>query len=194
LVFRPYWDVPLDIQRNEIVPELEQYSDYLSAFEFEVVGANGTIVTGGGVTTKQLEQIRAGKLRVRQKPGPDNSLGLVKFVFPNRYEVYLHDTPRWARYFADPLRNISHGCVHVQKPAELAAWMLRGKPGWTLEKVQAAMNDGPDNVRVNLTKPVPILMVYMTAVAREDGTVHFYRDIYGYDRELQEALTKAYSR
>jgi murein L,D-transpeptidase YcbB/YkuD len=192
LIFRPYWEVPLDIQKEEIVPNLEQYSDYLSAFEFEVVAPNGKVVTDGEVSGRELEQIRSGKLHIRQKPGRGNSLGLVKFVFPNRYDVYLHDTPVWAGYFADPRRNISHGCVHVQHPAQLAAWMLRDKPGWTIKKAQEAMNDGPDNYRVNLTKPQPVLIVYMTAVVHEDGEIHFYRDIYGYDRTLQEALAKGY--
>jgi murein L,D-transpeptidase YcbB/YkuD len=192
LVFRPYWDVPFDIQRDEIVPEAEQYSDYLSGFEFEVISPDGRAISNENVTPKILAQIRSGHLRVRQKPGPANALGLVKFVFPNRYSVYLHDTPSWTNYFADPNRNISHGCIHVKEPAELAAWVLRDKPEWTLEKVLHAMKEGPDNFRVNLTKPVPVLIVYLTAVAREDGDIYFYPDIYGYDAELRQALAKGY--
>jgi murein L,D-transpeptidase YcbB/YkuD len=142
------------------------------------------------VTKKVLEQIRTGQLRVRQAPSPTNSLGLVKFIFPNRYNVYLHDTPSWGGYFSDPDRQISHGCVHVKEPAQLAAWVLRDRPEWTLAAVQHAMKDGPDNVRVNLTKPQPVLLVYLTTVVHEDGDVYFYRDIYGYDSELQQALAK----
>jgi murein L,D-transpeptidase YcbB/YkuD len=192
LVFRPYWDVPFDIQRDEIVPNLEEYSDYLSGFHFEVVSPDGKVVTDGDVSDKMLEQIRTGRLRIRQKPGRENALGLVKFVFPNRYSVYLHDIPSWGHYFSDPSRNISHGCIHVKEPAQLAAWVLRDKPEWTLAKVQHAMTEGPDNFRVNLTKPLPVLIVYMTVVAREDGEVYFYPDIYGYDAELQQALAKGY--
>ncbi len=113
-------------------------------------------------------------------------------MFPNRYSVYLHDTPSWGDYFADPDRNISHGCIHLKEPAKLAAWVLRDKPGWTLERVRQAMQHGRDNLRVNLTKPVPVLILYMTAAVREDGDIDFYRDIYGYDAKLREALAKGY--
>lgn len=192
LVFRPYWDVPLNIERDEIVPNIKDDPNYLAEVHFEVIAPDGKLVTDGKVSPEVLQQIRSGKLRVRQKPGPDNSLGLVKFIFPNRYSVYLHDTPSWGNYFAVPDRSISHGCIHVKEPAELAAWVLRDKPGWTLERVQRAMNGGRDNLRVNLAKPVPVLIVYMTAEVREDGNIYFYRDIYGYDAELQNALAKGY--
>ena len=132
------------------------------------------------------------QLHVRQKPGPDNSLGLVKFVFPNRYAVYLHDTPSWGKYFAAPDRNISHGCIHLKEPAKLAAWVLRDKPKWTLERVQQAMQSGQDDLRVNLTKPLPVLIVYMTAAVRDNKDIYFYRDVYGYDAELHDALAKGY--
>jgi murein L,D-transpeptidase YcbB/YkuD len=192
LVFRPYWDVPFGIEKDEIIPNITEDPDYLSEVNFEVIDQNGSVVTDGKVSDRVLQQIRSGRLRVRQKPGPDNSLGLVKFIFPNRYDVYLHDTPSWGHYFADPDRNISHGCVHVKEPAKLAAWVLRDQPKWTLERIQQAMQGGQDNLRVNLTKPVPVLMLYMTAAVREDGDIYFYRDIYGYDAELQDALAKGY--
>ena len=192
LVFRPYWDVPLDIQRAEIYPNVRDDPQYLSEIHFEVVTPDGKLVKDKPVTKELLERIRTGQVRVRQKPGSDNSMGLVKFVFPNRYSVYLHDVPSWGNYFSAPDRDISHGCIHVQEPAQLAAWVLRDKPEWTVEKVQHAMADGPDNVRVNLTKPLPVLIIYMTAAVREDGVVYFYRDIYGYDAELQAVLAKGY--
>ena len=192
LVFRPYWDVPSGIEKDEIIPNITEDPDYLSEVNFEVIDQNGSVVTDGKVSDRVLQQIRSGRLRVRQKPGPDNSLGLVKFIFPNRYDVYLHDTPSWGHYFADPDRNISHGCVHVKEPAKLAAWVLRDQPKWTLERIQQAMQGGQDNLRVNLTKPVPVLMLYMTAAVREDGDIYFYRDIYGYDAELRDALAKGY--
>jgi murein L,D-transpeptidase YcbB/YkuD len=192
LIFRPYWDVPFAILKDEIVPNLQDDPNYLSEFGFEVVTPDGKVVTDGRVTKGILEQIRSGRLRVRQSPGRTNSLGLVKFVFPNRYNVYLHDIPPWGDYFANPDREISHGCVHVKEPAQLAAWLLRDKPEWTLEAVQHAMKDGPDNLRINLTKPLPVLIVYMTAVVREHGEVYFYRDIYGYDAKSQWALAKGH--
>jgi murein L,D-transpeptidase YcbB/YkuD len=192
LVFRPYWDVPLNIQRKEIVPNIKDDPNYLSEVHFEVIAPDGKVVSDGKVSDELLQQLRAGTLRVRQKPGSDNSLGLVKFVFPNRYNVYLHDTPTWGHYFADPDRNISHGCIHLKEPAKLAAWVLRDQPKWTLERVQHAMRAGRDNFRVNLAKPIPVLIVYTTAAVGEDGDVYFYRDIYGNDRKLQEILAKGY--
>jgi L,D-transpeptidase YcbB len=190
VVFRPYWDVPLDIQRTEIVPNIKEDPNYLSEVHFEVIAPGGQVVTDGKVTKEVLQQLSAGKLRVRQKPGADNSLGLVKFIFPNRYNVYLHDTPSWENYFAQPDRHVSHGCVHLEKPDELAAWVLRDKPEWTLERVRHAMRNGQDAVKVNLTKPIPVLILYTTALALEHGGIHFYPDIYGYDDDLQEALSK----
>lgn len=194
LVFRPYWDVPFDIQRDEVLPEARKDPKYLADNHFEIVALNGKVVVADGKASKEiLDQVRTGRLRIRQRPGPDNSLGLVKFIFPNRYSVYLHDIPSWGDYFADPDRNVSHGCVHVKDPAQLAAWMLRDKPEWSSEKVQRAMQQGQDNLRVNLTKPLPILFVYMTAVVHEHGEIYFYRDIYGYDSELQDALSRGHS-
>jgi murein L,D-transpeptidase YcbB/YkuD len=189
LVFRPYWDVPFSIQREEIVPNILEDRDYLSEFEFEAVASNGKVITDGRVTKEVLQQIRTGRLRVRQKPGPSNSLGLVKFMFPNRYNVYLHGTGAWRDSFQQPDRSVSHGCVHVEKPEELAVWVLRDKPGWTLERVQHAMRDGQDALKVNLTKPIPVVILYTTALASEHGDIHFYGDIYGYDAAL---LAKGY--
>ena len=143
LVFRPYWDVPLDIQRDEIVPNIKEDPDYLSEDHFEAVAPDGHVVTDGKVSPEVLQQIGSGRLQMRQKPGPDNSLGLVKFIFPNQYSIYLHDTPSWGSYFASfPDRDVSHGCIHLENAAKLAAWVLRDKPGWTIERVQQAMHSG----------------------------------------------------
>jgi murein L,D-transpeptidase YcbB/YkuD len=192
LVFRPYWDVPFNIVKDEIIPNINEDPDYLAEMHFEVIGPDGEVVTDWKVSTGVMQQMRSGKLRIRQKPGPENALGLVKFIFPNRYNVYLHDIPTWGNYFASPDRNISHGCIHVKQPAELAAWVLRDKPGWNLERIQQAMHSGRDNSRVKLTKPLPVLILYMTAAVSKNGDVDFYRDIYGYDAELQDALAKGY--
>ncbi len=189
LVFRPYWDVPFPIQRDEIVLNIKENPDYLSEVHFEVIAPSGRVVTSGRVTEEVLQEVSVGKLRVRQKPGPDNSLGLVKFIFPNRYNVYLHDTPSWGNFFGQSARNVSHGCVHLEKPDELAAWVLRDKSDWTLERVRHAMRDGQDDLKVTLTKPIPVMLLYTTALATEHGDIHFYPDIYGYDTEL---LAKGY--
>lgn len=192
LVFRPYWDVPPTIQRSEIVPEVEQDRDYIHDYDFEVIGPDGRVVTDGAISDSVLQQLRAGKLRVRQKPGPSNSLGLVKFIFPNAHNVYLHDTPVEKDMFDRSQRDLSHGCIHVKEPAQLAAWVLRDQSPWTLERVRAAMQDGRDNQRVNLTKPIPVLILYATAIVEEDGAVYFTQDIYGHDQKLKQALAKGY--
>ena len=191
VVFRPYWNVPPSIQRSEIVPAVQKDRGYIAKKGFEVVTPGGQPVTSGAITDEMLAQLRSGKLEVRQKPGAMNALGLVALMFPNEYNVYLHDTPS-PELFSQTRRDFSHGCIRVEKPAELAAWVLRDKPDWSLERVQAAMTSGRDNVQVNLTNPVPVLILYGTAVIDPDGQVHFFDDIYGYDDELKKALAKGY--
>ena len=105
--------------------------------------------------------------------------------------VYLHSTPA-QQLFGQSRRDFSHGCIRVEKPAELAAWALQGRPEWTVEKVRAAMNTGKDNVQVNLPQPIPVLILYVTAVPAPDGTVLFFDDIYGHDADLRKALAKGY--
>jgi L,D-transpeptidase YcbB len=155
----------------------------------EVFDSSGKVITDGAVSDEVLAQLRAGRLQVRQKPGKDNSLGLVKFIFPNENNVYLHSTPA-PQLFSQSRRDFSHGCVRVEKPAELAAWLLRNQPPWTPEKVQQAMQSGPDNQQVNLLTPVPVLIFYVTAIVTEDGSVHFFDDIYGHDKSLNAVLAK----
>jgi murein L,D-transpeptidase YcbB/YkuD len=149
------------------------------------------VVTSGTISDEVLQQLRAGKLAVRQKPGPTNALGLVKLIFPNSYNVYLHSTPS-QQLFSQTRRDFSHGCIRVEKPDELAAWALQGNPGWTLEKVRTAMQTGPNNVQVNVAKPIPVLILYGTAVAEEDGSIHFFDDLYGHDADLEKALATGY--
>ena len=189
IVFRPYWNVPTGIVRGEIIPAITRDRNYISKKNFEVTDFNGKVITDGPISDEVLAQLRAGKLTVRQKPGPTNSLGLIKLMFPNEYNVYLHSTPA-QQLFSQSRRDFSHGCVRVEKPAELAAYVLRNQPPWTLEKVQEAMQSGPDDQQVNLTTPVPVLILYVTAVVEEDGTVHFFDDIYGYDKLLEAVLAK----
>jgi murein L,D-transpeptidase YcbB/YkuD len=191
VVFRPYWEVTPTIQRAEIVPHIEKDRNYIAAKNFEVVTADGKVVTDGAISDQVLTQLKSGHLRVRQKPGPTNSLGLVKLIFPNEDNVYLHGTEA-PELFANEERDLSHGCIRVQKPADLAAWALRNNPGWNLERVQAMMNGTQDNVTVNLEKPIPVLILYGTVAVDEKNNVFFFDDVYGYDKQLDEALNKGY--
>jgi len=190
LIFRPYWEVPLSIQFAELVPKIRKDSNYLADHGFEVVTSSGMVVTDGAVSDDILSKLRSGSLTIRQKPGPKNALGLVKFIFPNHYNVYLHSTPE-PELFLKARRDFSHGCIRVQHPADLAAWVLRDKPQWTMDKINATMN-GDQTVEVHLDKPIPVLILYTTAVVEPDGAVHFFRDIYGQDAELAKALAKGY--
>ena len=128
---------------------------------------------------------------MRQKPGPTNALGLVKLIFPNKDNVYLHGTDV-PELFSRSRRDLSHGCIRVEKPGDLVAWVLRYDPGWDLERVEATMSGGENNVRVNLVKPIPVIILYGTVAVDETEQVHFFHDIYGYDLKLEQALAKGY--
>jgi len=190
VVFRPYWNVPYSISKAEFLPHVARDPEYLAKKGFEVVSSGKDVVTSGAVTKDTLAQLQTGKLYIRQMPGPKNSLGLVKFIFPNSSNVYMHDTPA-QEFFAKSRRDFSHGCVRLEKPADLAVWVLKGNPGWDSDSVRAAMNGTP-NQQVNLTHPIPVLIVYGTVVVTEDGIVHFYDDIYGHDAALEKVLAKGY--
>ena len=184
--FRPYWAVPSSIARGELLPLLRKNPHYLEKENLELV-ANGSPPAPLAVTPENLQALAAGRLRLRQRPGPDNALGLIKFVLPNSYSIYLHSTPA-QRLFDEPRRAFSHGCIRVSDPVALALEALRGTPGdWTAEKIRAAMN-GNSTFQVSLTQPVHVLILYGTAIATEDGAVHFFDDIYGEDRRLERLL------
>ncbi len=190
VVFRPYWEVPYSITKGEMIPHIVRDPDYLAKKGFEIVDSRQNVVSAGTVTPEILIQFRAGKLFVRQKPGPKNALGLAKFVFPNSYNVYMHDTPS-TEFFARSRRDFSHGCIRLEKPADLAAWVLRDNPGWTPDRIRAAMN-GNTTQQVNLAHPIPVLILYATVIVLDDGIVHFYDDIYGHDASLDKVLAKGY--
>jgi murein L,D-transpeptidase YcbB/YkuD len=156
VVFSPYWNIPADIVEHEILPKAEKDPAYLDRLNIEADGE-----------------------RYRQRPGRGNSLGLVKFVFPNHYNVYLHDTPAHALFNHDE-RDLSHGCVRLEHPADLAKYLLRDQPQWTEERIAAAMNAGVEHA-VALSHPLPIYLTYFTAW-EEDGALHTAPDVYGYDR------------
>ena len=190
VVFRPYWSVPYSIAKAEFLPRIARDPDYLAKKGFEVVDSRQDVVAAGTVSSEVLEQLRAGKLFIRQTPGPKNSLGLVKFIFPNNYNIYFHDTPE-QEFFAKSRRDFSHGCIRLERPADLAVWVLRNNPGWNMDRVRSAMN-GTTTQQVNLTHPIPVLIVYATVIVTEDGVVHFYDDIYGHDAALEKVLEKGY--
>ncbi len=197
LVFRPYWNPTPNILRKEIIPELEKNP---SLDGLELVSMDGKVIRSGTVTPAMLQQVRAGKLTVRQPPGPENGMGLVKFIFPNHHDVYIHDTPASLDMFSEATegeegelkRVASHGCIHLQYPDKFAAYLLRNTPGWDSERVEKAMHDGRDNLQVNLAPPVPVLIFYMTVVVEENGDVHFFHDIYDHDRTLKQELAQGY--
>jgi murein L,D-transpeptidase YcbB/YkuD len=183
--FRPYWNVPRSIVVKEILPQLRRQPDYLRRNRMELVGPRGAVL-GDEVTADVLRRLARGELRIRQRPGPDNALGTLKFVFPNSSDIYLHATPA-AQLFSRSRRDFSHGCIRVQDPEGLAAWVLRDEPGWTRDSIRAAMS-GTRTFRMPLTRPLPVAVVYTTVAAWPDGRASFYEDIYGHDRALDRAL------
>lgn len=182
--FSPYWNVPPSIERKELVPHLRRDPGYLKRGGFEIVTA------GGGVTTSAsagvLNAVLAGKARIRQRPGPKNALGDVKFVFPNNSNIYLHHTSS-PGLFSRTRRDLSHGCIRVEEPVQLAEFVLQDDPAWTEERIRKAMDRGqPTTAR--LKEPLPVVITYNTAVVR-DGKVYFLGDLYGQDRVLAQALS-----
>ncbi len=184
----PYWNVPWSIQVGEIVPRLEVNPGYLRLHDMELV-TRGNRVVGDSITSELMAGLRRGTIRLRQRPGPFNSLRPVKFIFPNPESVYLHGTPRTER-FTEARRDFSHGCISVEDPAALAEWVLRGQHGWNAEAIRAAMS-GNATRRVPVSERMSVLLFYTTTVARADGSVWFYPDLYGYDRELTDGLEAA---
>jgi L,D-transpeptidase YcbB len=187
VVFRPYWEVTPSIQRGEIVPHILKDPNYIAKHNFEVVTPKGEVVTDNQVSPEVLEGIKSLHLMVRQKPGDTNSLGLVKIIFPNPDNVYLHGTDA-PELFSQDVRDFSHGCIRVEKPADLVAWVLRNNPGWDLDRVKATMNGEKNNLQVNLATRIPVLIVYGSATVNEENQIRFFDDIYGYDAELDKAL------
>jgi murein L,D-transpeptidase YcbB/YkuD len=186
VVFRPYWEVPYSIALKEIVPGARTNPASIEKHQMEIVRGSGDAAVVMANTAENVELLAKGVLRLRQKPGPNNSLGLVKFMLPNPYNVYLHSTPAQA-LFGESRRDFSHGCVRVSDPVGLAQYVLRDSPEWTREKIQAAMN-GSSPTTVTLKHRIRVFIVYGTALATENGNLLFFDDIYGHDRRLEEAL------
>jgi murein L,D-transpeptidase YcbB/YkuD len=168
VVFSPYWNVPTSIVRKEIVPAMERSSNYLERNHMEITGRSN------------------GLPLVRQKPGEHNSLGLVKFLFPNNYDIYLHDTPN-RNLFSQSSRSLSHGCIRISEPKKMAEYLLRDDKTWNSQNIDSAMHLAKEKW-VTLKKSVPVYIVYFTAWVDKSGTLNFRNDIYGHDQKMSEKL------
>lgn len=165
IVFSPYWNVTSNIIKTEILPAMKKDKNYLSKHQMEWNGGN-----------------------IRQKPGPSNSLGLVKFLFPNSNNIYLHDTPSKS-LFSSEKRAFSHGCIRVEKPKELANLILQDDPYWTPEKIDKAMHKGKESW-YTLKNKIPVYIGYFTAFVDDEGNINFYKDIYEKDAQLAAMLVE----
>jgi L,D-transpeptidase YcbB len=189
VIFRPYWNVPRSILLGEILPLVARQPGYVDMQDMEIVRGGGDDATTVPAAMENLALLRQGVLRLRQRPGPRNALGLIKFVFPNDADVYMHGTPAQA-LFGRMRRDFSHGCVRVEDPVALAAWVLKDLPDWNRERIVEA-TAGPRSQRVDLAEPIRVILFYVTAVVMpEDGTIHFADDIYRHDPRLDRALAR----
>lgn len=168
VVFSPYWNVPPSIVKNEILPAMNRNPNYLASQNMEITGNEGGLPV------------------VRQLPGPKNSLGKVKFLFPNSFNIYFHDTPAKALFEKDK-RAYSHGCIRLAEPEKMAQYLLANNPEWTPEKIAEAMNSGKEKF-VKLKDPVPVFISYHTAWVDEAGRMNFREDIYNHDVDLAKKM------
>ena len=187
IVFSPYWNVPPSIAQEETLPSVMSDPGFLARNNMELVDASGNRVDPASVDLNNPEAYR-----FRQRPGGDNSLGLVKFMFPNQFNVYLHDTPADS-LFARAARSYSHGCVRLEQPVALAQYVLKDQPDWDAARIEAAMHAGEEK-HVKLKSPIPVYLGYWTARVRPDGTVQFRRDVYGTDRRQTGLLADRLER
>lgn len=191
LVFSPTWTVPPTILRNDVIPELLKGPDYLKQKNMVLLRADGSEVAWADVDWSKVSK-RNFPFTVRQNPGPDNALGRVKFMFPNEYNVYIHDTPAKG-LFSKEGRAFSSGCVRVEQPFELAQLLLADMPDWTSERIREAMNRDKEQ-RVNLKSPIDVVLIYLTAWSDGNNRVHFRNDIYKRDEMVLQALNQKPTR
>jgi L,D-transpeptidase YcbB len=187
LQFNPYWNIPQSIASNELYPELLKDPNHLKKKNIRVFAGSGAELDSATINWAAIGPKGIRQFRLRQDPGLKNSLGTVKFVFPNRFDVYLHDTPT-PQLFKRWRRDFSHGCIRVSRPLELASYLLGGtEQGWTVERMKEIIDSGKPTI-VKLDKPVPVHILYRTATVGNDGLVYFADDLYGRDRLLEQAL------
>jgi murein L,D-transpeptidase YcbB/YkuD len=180
VIFSPYWNIPPGIAKDETIPRVMNDPAFLARNNMEVVNQSGQVVDPYSV-----DWANTSGLRIRQRPGSDNALGGVKFVFPNNFDVYLHDTNA-TKLFDRIERGLSHGCVRVEEPLKLAQYVLRDQTEWTPEAIDAAMKAGQEK-HVKLSTPIPVYIVYKTAWVH-DGGVRFLKDLYGHDADQSAQL------
>ncbi|MBP8794832.1 MAG: L,D-transpeptidase family protein [Brachymonas sp.] len=183
--FNPYWNVPLSIARKEMVPRLQRDPGYVDRNNFEIVGPSGGRFS---VTPETLADLASGNMRIRQRPGRGNALGGVKFIFPNKDNIYLHHTSSPGLFNRDD-RALSHGCVRVEDPVALAKFVLQDDPQWPEQRIRQVM-DKRISSTVQIKEPIPVILTYLTAVIDETGRLRFLPDVYGQDRALKQALQK----
>lgn len=189
VVFNPYWDVPTSILRNELLPKIRNNASYLERHHFEIVNGGGDNAKVVAPSPATIEQLAAGTFRLRQRPGPDNALGPVKFMLPNPYSIRLHGTAE-PQLFGLSQRALSHGCIRVSDPAALTEYVLANAPGdWNTETVEAALC-GTQPRRVKLSVPVRVVIFYATAAATVSRGVLFSTDLYGHDAKLEQLLAR----
>ena len=190
VVFRPYWNPPRGITVQELIPHQQRDATYFDREQLEIVASGDENAPALLPTPENLSAIVAGKLFIRQKPGPKNALGLAKFIFPNDENVYMHGTPA-PQLFSRARRDFSHGCIRLEDPARFAEWVLRDYPEWTRTRIDTAMQ-GDRPTRVNLKQPITVVLYYDTVHVNSENLVFFADDIYGHDRALDAALRYGY--
>jgi murein L,D-transpeptidase YcbB/YkuD len=190
VIFRPYWSPPPSIVRSEIVPHARRDPGYLDRENIEIVASGDYGAPALAASPENLDKVLAGRLFMRQKPGERNSLGLAKFIFPNADNIYMHGTPAQS-LFGRARRDFSHGCIRLENPAALAAWVLRDEPEWTPERIDAAMR-GTRPTQVNLKEDLTVMLFYDTAYVDGHARVFFADDYYGHDAKLEKALSGGY--
>lgn len=181
--FSPYWNIPPSIARSETIPRLRRDPGYLQQQGMEFVGANGQVHTS--LAAEHLDAVLRGQMRIRQRPGPKNALGDIKFVFPNNNNIYLHHTPAPLLFQRDR-RDFSHGCIRIEDPVALAQFVLRNDPAWPEPRIREAMTRG-QSATLRLAEPLPVVIAYSTAIVKQ-GKPHFFADLYGQDKLLDRAL------
>jgi L,D-transpeptidase YcbB len=187
LVLAPTWTIPPTILAQDVIPAVRKNPGYLKQKNMQVLKSDGSVVDPSTIDWKSISA-KGFPYIIRQAPGKDNALGAAKFMFPNQYSVYIHDTPT-KELFARTDRSFSSGCIRISKPLEFAAFLLRDKPDWTIDRIKNVVAQGKETT-VMISKPLPVHLLYLTAWAEDDGTVHFRKDIYDRDQSLLNALKK----